>query len=139
MRTNLSKKFARCELERDVWLLKGVNRDHVILGMGGCHKCAPILSVHMQMWFVHTEVFPPDIDDLGINLDAIYRDRPVDLCKLMGDGARRQPNNANAVQLLRLKAAVKVRGREEVIPVPACQNPVRVGIVDRMDGLSLIE
>src|SRR5579885_1455289 len=97
MRTNLSKKFARRELERDVWLLKSVNRDHVVLGMGGCHKCAPILSVHMQIRFVHAEVFTPNINDLGIDLDAIYWDRSVDLCKLVGDGARRQPDNANAV------------------------------------------
>src|SRR5579883_1792438 len=119
MRTDGGEKLVRVELKWNVGLLIGINGDDIVLFVRGIDKSAPILDIDMQVGFVHIEIFLPHADDRGVDLYAINGNRAVDCRELVGDGACRQTDDADAVQLLWLEAGVEVRRGKEIIPVPA--------------------
>src|SRR2546421_4002443 len=139
MGTNGRKKLTRSELKRNIWLLKRVDGNEIILRMHCIYERSPILDIDMQVWLVHIEIFSSNIYDGGIDLDAINRYRPIDLRELVRNCATRQADDANTMQLLWCETSIEIGRSEEIIPILACQNYFRIGIIDGVDGLPLVE
>ncbi len=49
----------------------GVNRDHVVLLLGGAQVIATVLDDNVHVRFIEVEVRAGDIDDLRVDLHAI--------------------------------------------------------------------
>src|SRR5579884_3200636 len=139
MRTDSREKLASGELKWDVGLLVSVDGDDIVLFVRGIDKSAPVLDIDMQVGFVHVKIFLPHADDRGVDLYAIDGNRAVDCRELVVDGALSQTDDTDAVQLLWLEAGVEVWRGKEIIPVPAGQHPVGIGIIDGVDGIALVE
>src|SRR5450755_4412122 len=97
VRTYRCKKLTGCKLKWNIWLLKGINGDNIIRFVGCVYICSPILNMNMQIRLVHSEILASDVDNRGIDLDPINRNRPIYTGKLVGNGASSEANDANAV------------------------------------------
>src|SRR6266849_956277 len=139
MRTNSDEELAGGELEGDIRLLKSVDSYKIIVRMCSFEKGATILLRDVQVRLVHSKILPSHLDNGRIDFDPIDGNGAIDLRKLVGDGTPSQANNSNAMQLLWSEDGVEVWRGEKIIPVPACQDGIGIGVVDRVDSFSFIE
>ena len=122
------------EIKGDVGLAVGIDEDHVIAAGLGRHPVAPVGHGDVQVGLGHVEVAPADVDDLGVELDPVDWNRPVNCRELPSHRPGGQPDQRDAP---RDSAGPEVGCQQDVVPVA-----VRVqagGIVDRVDGRALIE
>src|SRR5207248_2247052 len=139
VRMNRLEELTCRELERNIWLLKSINRHNIILGLYCIDKRPSIFLVNVQVRLIHAKICSSHVDNRGINLCSINRNRSIYLRKLMGNSTCCQANYAYTMQFFWRKTRVKVRRCQKIIPVPTRKYSVGIGIVDGMDSLSLIE
>ena len=67
------------EVEGDVGLAVGVDRDHVVARVDAAQERARILVVEVQARVVHVEVPAPDLGQLGVDLHGVHARRGEEL------------------------------------------------------------
>src|SRR5216110_2693478 len=94
----------------------------------------------MQVWLVHVKIFASHVNNIWIYLRTINLDfRSVDPGELMGNCSSCQTNDAYTMDILRSHICIEIGSCEEIVPVPASQNLVLIGVVDRMNCLPFIK
>ena len=72
----------------------GIHADDGVLPIGVGEEISPVRHNHVEVGFGHPEVLLAHSNDLGIDLDAIDRQRTVRSGVLLGDSAWASPINA---------------------------------------------
>ena len=88
----------------------------------------------MQVRLGHGEIAAADVNDLGIDLDAVDRHRPINRGELPGDRSAGQPDQRDPAG----DVAGSEKGREQDI-VPVAVRVQGGRIVDRMHRRPFIE
>src|SRR5579862_25138 len=120
MCAHFRKELTSSKLKRNIWLLKGVDDDNIIFSVRRCKKGSSVLNVYIEIRLIHGKIRLSNTDNGRINFCAIDWYRSVHLRKLLRNCTARQTNNADTMELLRLKALIEIRCSQEIIPIPAC-------------------
>ena len=134
MRLRALEELARCQIERDIRLAVGVDQDDVVLSGLGRHPVAAIGDGDVQIRLVHVEVPPADVDDLGVDFDAVDGHGSVDRGELPGDRAAGKADQGDPAGSV---ARAEVGGQQGIVPI-AVGIQTR-GVVDRMHGRSFVQ
>ena len=134
----LFKELAGGQVKGNVGRPVGIDGDDVVRVLAIGQKVAPVLGHRVKVGLVHVKILAAHPDDLGVDLGAVDGDRPVDRRVLLGHRARRRADEGQAVDLVgRMGGIIKIGRDQEIVPDAAHQH--RIGIVDRVDALPLVE
>ena len=129
-----SKNSACRQVEGDVGLAVGVDRDHVVAGVGAAEERARVLVVEVQPRVVHVEVAAADLGQLAVDLHPVDARAREELLV----GARGGPGGV-AEHRHAPRRPLEPRERQHQVPVPVVVGEHGVRVVDRVLGLALVQ
>src|SRR5436189_6456255 len=95
MIVNLREELASRELKRDIGLLECIDNDEIALFVCCCQEGATILYRNMEIGFFHIEILASNLNNSGIDFNAINGYRAIDLRHLVSNGAASKPDNGD--------------------------------------------
>src|SRR5437667_5578457 len=138
MRTHFAEEFDSGELKGDIGLLVSIDTDNVVTLWCSLQVIASVLNSYVKIWLVHIKVLPSKVDDLAVDFNTIYRNRPVDGAELAWNGACSQTDHAYTVYLVGRKGgSIEIGSDHEIVPGAVCEQ--FLGIVDGVNTQAFVE